>query len=194
MKKLISLALVLVLALSISVPAFATNTISDSTNDNIDVTITGSPAETVVSFQVNASFSVTIPATVGLSPEGANGGFAEESATVTVAANNVFEYGHTVTIDVVSANGYELLTEGMDAGNGVDYTVTPADGADDQLTVNTTNALANGSNQLVATLGAKYTAAAQTFTLTFATTDTADYSGVYSDILTFTVAYNQPTP
>ena len=204
MKKLISLALVIVLALSISVPAFAADATITYENAGFTVTpndygLTITPVdekdETLVSFSVNPNFAITIPATVALVAGGANAGFDAATATVTVAAHNIFESGHEVEISIASKNGYELLTADMGTtnGNGVEYTVTPADGADDdKLTLETTNALvANKNVQLVAELGGQYHAEAQTFTLTFATTDKAEYSGLYTDILTFTVAYGE---
>ena len=153
MKKLFALILAVVMIFSLSVTAFAANTTGGFTK---------------VSFNVDPTYTVTIPATVEPNK-------VEDNATVT------YENDYTLTaqagvrlkkgeyIEVTVASGFEMTTE---QGATLDYTIT-------------------AENAAVATGGVVAEFAtdknAQSATIHIAAND-PDYAGEYKDTVTFTVA------
>ena len=153
MKKLFALILTVCLLASMSVTAFAANTTGGSTE---------------VSFNVDPTYTITIPATVELERQEDNGTVTYEN-DYTIGANAGVRLKKKEYIEVTVASDFEMTTE---QGATLDYTITK-DG----------NAVATGG--VVATFGTDKNA--QSTTIHIAAND-PDYAGEYKDNVTFTVA------
>ena len=152
MKKLFALILAVALMATMSTTAFAANTTGGSTE---------------VSFNVDPTYTVTIPATVELNKVEYNGTVAyENDYTLTAQAGVRLKKGEY--IEVTIASDYVMETP---QGATLAYTVTK-DG----------NAL---DNDVVATFTTDK--AEQTATIHIAAND-PDFAGEYKDTVTFTVA------
>ena len=153
MKKLFAVILAVALMATMSVTAFAANT-------------TG--GETEISFNVDPTYTVTIPATVELQKVEDNGTVTYENEyTLTAQAGLRLKKGEYIEVTV--ASDFEMTTT---EGATLAYAIT-ADG----------NAVAN--NGVVAEFATDK--AEQTATIHIAAND-PDYAGEYKDTVTFTVA------
>ena len=154
MKKLFALILTVCLLATMSVTAFAANR---------------PVGETEVSFNVDPTYTVTIPATVELAKETAGDGTVtyENDYTLTAEAGLRLKKGEYIEVTVLS--DFEMTTT---EGAILDYTIT-------------------AENAAVVTGGvvAKFETdkAAQSTTIHIAAND-PDYAGEYKDTVTFTVA------
>ena len=153
MKKLFALILIVCLLMSLSVTAFAANR---------------PVGETEVSFNVDPTYTVTIPATVLLERQEDNGIVTyENDYTLTAEAGVRLKKGEYIEIAVLS--DFEMTTT---EGATLDYTITAGG-----------NAVAGGG--VVAEFATDK--AEQTATIHIAAAD-PDYAGEYKDTVTFTVA------
>ena len=153
MKKLFALILTVCLLASMSVTAFAANTEGGSTK---------------ISFNVDPTYTVTIPATVELEKQEDNGIVTyENDYTITAQAGVRLKKGEYIEVTV--ASNFEMATT---EGATLDYTITAENAA-----------VAN--NGVVAEFATDK--AEQTATIHIAAND-PDYAGVYKDTVTFTVA------
>ena len=153
MKKLFALILTVCLLATMSVTAFAANTTGGSTE---------------VSFNVDPTYTVTIPATVELERQEDNGTVTyENDYTLTAQAGVRLKKGEYIEVTV--ASDFEMTTT---EGATLAYTITAEDAA-----------VAN--NGVVATFGTDKNA--QSTTIHIAAND-PDYAGEYKDTVTFTVA------
>lgn len=158
MKKLLTIMLALVMVLSLSVTAFAAdNTFSPSDN---------SDKATTVTFNVDPTYTVTIPATITLAKDEESGSYKQD-ATITATGVRLLE-GKVINVTLA---GDFTLTAGT-----TNWSYTVKVGASD-------TAIANGDT--VATFETK--TAVQTSVLHFAADDPT-YAGDYSDTVTFTIA------
>ena len=153
MKKLFALILTVCLLATMSVTAFAANTTGGSTE---------------VSFNVDPTYTVTIPATVELQKVGDNGTVTYEN-DYTIGANAGVRLKKNEYIEVTVASDFEMTTT---EGATLAYTITAEDAA-----------VATGG--VVATF--ETNKSAQSTTIHIAAND-PDYAGEYKDTVTFTVA------
>ena len=153
MKQLFALILTVCLLASMSVTAFAANTTGGSTE---------------VSFNVDPTYTVTIPATVELQKVEDNGTVTyENDYTLTAQAGLRLKRGEYIEVTV--ASDFEMTTT---EGATLDYTITAENAA-----------VAMGG--VVADFATDKTE--QTATIHIAAND-PDFAGDYSDTVTFTVA------
>lgn len=158
MKKLLTIMLALVMVLSLSVTALAAdNTFSPSDN---------AAKSTTVTFNVDPTYTVTIPATITLAKDEASGSYKQD-ATITATGVRLLE-GKVINVTLA---GDFTLTAGT---TNWSYTVKVG---------NSDTAIATGD--IVATFNTD--PAAQTSVLHFAAADPT-YAGDYSDTVTFTIA------
>ena len=151
MRKLFTILLAAVLVMSLSVTAFAANTTGGSTK---------------VSFNVDPTYTVTIPATVELQKQENEGVVTyENDYTLTAEAGLRLKKGEVIEITV--ASDYEMTT---DEKATLDYTIT------------------KGGAALVDEVVATFTTdkAVQTSQIHIAAAD-PDYAGEYKDTVTFTI-------
>lgn len=153
MKKLFALILAVVMIATMSTTAFAANTTGGSTE---------------VSFNVDPTYTVTIPATVELNKVEDNGTVTYEN-DYTIGANAGVRLKKNEYIEVTVASDFEMTTT---EGATLAYTITAEDAA-----------VATGG--VVATFGTDKNA--QSTTIHIAAND-PDYAGEYKDTVTFTVA------
>ena len=153
MKKVFALILTVCLLATMSVTAFAANTTGGSTE---------------VSFNVDPTYTVTIPATVELNKVEDNGTVTYEN-DYTIGANAGVRLKKNEYIEVTVASDFTMET---DEGAVLAYSITAGG-----------NAVAN--NGVVATFGTDKNA--QSTTIHIAAND-PDYAGEYKDTVTFTVA------
>ena len=159
MKKVFALILTVCLLATMSVTAFAAE-IGTETN--------ASQGSTEVSFNVDPTYTVTIPATVALNKAEDNGTVTyENDYTLTAQAGVRLKKGEYIEVTVTSD-----FTMETDEGAILAYAITAGD-----------NAVAN--NGVVATFGTDKNA--QSTTIHIAAND-PDYAGEYKDTVTFTVA------
>ena len=152
MKKLFALILTVCLLASMSVTAFAANT-------------TGGSAE--VKFNVDPTYTVTIPATVELNKVDTEGVVTyENDYTLTAEAGVRLKKGEYIEVTV--ASDFEMTTQ---EGATLEYTITAGG-----------NAVTN--NGVVAEFDTDKSA--QTATIHIAAND-PDYAGEYKDTVTFTL-------
>ena len=152
MKKLFALILTVAMLFSLSVTAFAANT-------------TG--GETELSFNVDPTYTVTIPATVELERQEDNGTVTyENDYTLTAKAGVRLKKGEYIEVTV--ASDFKMTTT---EGATLDYTIT----AENAAVAN------NGVVAEFATDKAK-----QTATIHIAAND-PDFAGEYKDTVTFTL-------
>ena len=159
MKKLFALILAVVMIATMSVTAFAAE-IGPGAN--------ASQGSTVVSFNVDPTYTVTIPATVELERQEDNGTVTYEN-DYTIEAVAGVRLKKNEYIEVTVASDFEMTTE---QGATLDYTITKGG-----------NAVAN--NGVVAEFETDKNA--QSTTIHIAAND-PDYAGEYKDTVTFTVA------
>ena len=152
MKKLFALILTVCLLATMSVTAFAANTTGGSTE---------------LSFNVDPTYTVTIPATVELQKVEDNGTVTyENDYTLTAQAGVRLKKGEYIEVTV--ASDFEMTTT---EGATLAYTITAEDAA-----------VAN--NGVVATFGTDKNE--QSTTIHIAAND-PDYAGEYKDTVTFTL-------
>jgi len=158
-KKLFALILAVVMLATMSTTAFAANTTGGSTE---------------LSFNVDPTYTVTIPATVELQKVEDNGTVTyENDYTLTAEAGVRLKKGEYIEVTV--ASDFEMTsTEGATLA----YTITAEDAA-----------VAN--NGVVATFGTDKNA--QSTTIHIAAGD-PDYAGDYSDTVAFTISVQQAAP
>lgn len=169
MKKLLSLVLALALVLSFSVTAFA----EDHTVDQDDTL----PAtkDTTVEFNVDPTYTITIPAKVELDKKTDTGTGAvtyEQDEIITASAGVRLLNGQRIRVTLSAGTNGFVLTSKESAT--LPYTVTVGD---------STTPITSGGT--VTTFGTNTTQ--QTSTLHFAANDPT-YAGQYSDTVTFTIA------
>ena len=157
MKKLFALILAITLMASLTVTAFADTAIGPNTEDK-----TGALE---VSFNVDPTFTVTIPATVELKKEGSN---YVSDYTITADAGVRLKKGETIVITV--ASNYEMTTA---QGAKLPYTITQG------------NNTITAENNVVATFTTDTNA--QSSTIHIAAADPR-FAGEYKDTVTFTIA------
>ena len=153
MKKLFALILTVALLATMSVTAFAANTTGGSTE---------------LSFNVDPTYTITIPATVELQKVEDNGTVTYEN-DYTIGANAGVRLKKNEYIEVTVASDFEMTTT---EGATLAYTITAEDAA-----------VATGG--VVATF--ETNKSAQSTTIHIAAND-PDYAGEYKDTVTFTVA------
>lgn len=159
MKKLFALILTVCLLASMSVTAFAAE-IGPGAN--------ASQGSTEVSFNVNPTYTVTIPATVELERQEDNGTVTyENDYTLTAQAGVRLKKGEYIEVTV--ASNFEMTTT---EGATLAYSITAGGNA-------------VGNNGVVAEF--ETDKAAQSTTIHIAAND-PDYAGEYKDTVTFTVA------
>ena len=147
MKKLFTLILTVCLLATMSVTAFAANTAGGSTD---------------ISFNVDPTYTVTIPATVALG----------ETATIK-AENVVVTKGKQVEVTLTNANGFKVKTE---QGAELGYTVTiDGDAVAENDTVLAVNPTSGKTGET---------------TLKFVAPETAQFAGDYTGTIIFTIAVN----
>ena len=153
MKKLFALILTVCLLASMSTTAFADNTEGGSTE---------------LSFNVDPTYTVTIPATVELERQEDNGTVTyENDYTLTAEAGVRLKKGEYIEVTVAS-----------------DFKMTTTEGATLDYTITAENA-AVANNGVVAEFATDK--AEQTATIHIAAND-PDFAGEYKDTVTFTVA------
>ena len=150
MKKLFALILTVVMLFSFSVTAFAAVD-QDSQDPNSAMNVT---------YTVDPTFTVTIPATVALG----------EDATIS-SENVVVPKGKQVEVSIAEANGFKATTP---EGAEITYTVK-----------NGETAVAEGETVLA--VNPKDGKTGET-TLSFVAPETIQYAGTYTGTVTFTVA------
>ena len=153
MKKLFTILLTVAMLATMSITAFATNTTGGSTD---------------VSFNVDPTYTITIPATVELQKVEDNGTVTYEN-DYTIGANAGVRLKKNEYIEVTVASDFEMTTT---EGATLAY-----------------NIAAGGSNVANNGVVAAFDTdkAEQTATIHIAAND-PDYAGEYKDIVTFTVA------
>ena len=157
MKKIFALILAIALMASMSVTAFAANTEGGSTE---------------VSFNVDPTYTVIIPATVELNKVGADDAVTyENDYTITAQAGVRLKKGETIVVTVSS-----------------DYEMTTTEGATLAYTITKDNAALVDS--IVAVFGTDKTE--QSSTIHIAAGD-PEYAGEYKDTVTFTISVVAPT-
>ena len=152
MKKLFALILAVVMIATMSVTAFAANTEGGSTE---------------VSFNVDPTYTITIPATVELERQEDNGIVTYEN-DYTIGANAGVRLKKGEYIEVTVASDFKMTTT---EGATLDYTITAENAA-----------VAN--NGVVAEFATDK--AEQTATIHIAAND-PDFAGEYKDTVTFTL-------
>lgn len=160
MKKLLTLLLTAALATAAATTAFAAdNTITPGADGN--PTPTAKP-EMQVSYTVNPSYTVTIPASVTLDSN-------TKSSTAKVSADNVtVPYNYAVKVTLTNANGFKVTSQ---EGAKLTYAVTE----------NARNITEGAAVLLVAS-------GSGSDTLEFKITDTVVHSGTYTGNVIFTVS------
>ena len=158
MKKLFALILAVALMATMSTTAFAANTTGGSTE---------------VSFNVDPTYTITIPATVELNKVEDNGTVTyENDYTLTAQAGVRLKKGEYIEVTV--ASDFEMTTT---EGASLAYSITAGGNALD--------------NDVVATFTTDK--AEQSSTIHIAAGD-PDYAGDYSDTVTFTISVQQAAP
>ena len=159
MKKLLALILAITMLATLALPTIAAEIDQDPT--------TSKEGETLVSFNVDPTYTVTIPATVELErTEGEDGITYENDYTITASAGVRLKKGEYIQVTI--AGDFEMTTS---EGATLAYIVT----------ANDTEVQNEG---VVAEFGTDK--AEQTATIHIAAND-PDYAGEYQDTVTFTL-------
>lgn len=157
MKKFFAILLAVAMMATMSTTAFAATIGEDGTGS------------VVITYGVEDSYVVTIPADITLS--------ADAASTMEIsAADVVIGYGEQLTVSVSSANYADskwYLVDTANANNKLEYSVK-----------NGETAVASGGTILTVAAGTTDTT---TVTLSTQLVDTATVSGTYTDTITFTV-------
>lgn len=163
MKKLVTLLLTAALATAAATTAFADDyNITAGTDGN--PTPTAKP-EMQVSYTVNPSYTVTIPASVTLDSN-------TKSSTAKVSADNVtVPYNYAVKVTLTNANGFKVTSQ---EGAKLTYTVKQYEYTKTEGAVVLQVASGSGSD-----------------TLKFEITDKVVYSGTYKGNVIFTVSVDR---
>ena len=166
MKKTIALlsALAMLSAMAVPFGAFA----EDTTTKELNKTTTS--GDTEVSYDVQAKYTITIPAGVTLSDT------AETTASVE-AENVMLESGKNIVVKLTAATNTTSGTT-FHAKNGSSVATYTINGA---KTIGL-----DADNNTVATFGTSTTK--QTQTLTFSKAENATYAGKHTEQLTFTIS------
>ena len=159
MKKLFALILTVAMLFSLSVTAFAAE---------IDQGAAESNGSTSVYFEVDPTYTITIPATVELAKKETAGVVTYENDYTITASENLRLKKHEYVEVTIATDG--VMT--TDEGATLDYTVSVDGGA-----------VANGD--AVVAFGTN--TAAQTATMHIAASD-PEFAGRYEDVVTFTIA------
>lgn len=171
-KRMIAIALTLTMVTAVGIPVSASTIDQDSEPQS---------ADTQLSFQVNPTYSVTIPEKVVLS---GNAYYPYYSQQDNITAENV-KLKEGETLNVTLNSDYKLEVEGSD-----NYTLAYIVQASD---INkTTEGYPNdvtAQNNLVAAFGSS--AEKQRVRLNFQTNGGPQYAGNYSDTVTFNIAVAQ---
>lgn len=160
MKKLLTIMLALVMVLSLSVAAFSAGITQDSNTKTADTSVT---------FNVDPTYTVTVPATVTLA-KAADGSYKQD-ATITATDVRLLE---DQTITVTLASDFKLITDAAGATYELDYKVTVGDSSTAIATGDTVATFTTDTNS-------------QSSTLHFAA-ENPTYAGEYSDTVTFTIS------
>lgn len=160
MKKLLTIMLALVMVLSLSVDAFSAGITQDSNTKTADTSVT---------FNVDPTYTVTVPATVTLA-KAADGSYKQD-ATITATDVRLLE---DQTITVTLASDFKLITGAAGATYELDYKVTVGDSSTAIATGDTVATFTTDTNS-------------QSSTLHFAA-ENPTYAGEYSDTVTFTIS------
>lgn len=138
--------------------AYGDQTAQDAPSAKVNVTYENAP-----------TYTVTIPSDVAFTEE-------LENTTNTVSVDQVYlNKGKAVKVTVTSANDYKMILDGTDATTFIPYTLTSSKAANDEV--------------ITVVSGTKQNPASDTASLTYAVTDKdVPAAGVYSDVLTFTIA------
>jgi len=175
MKRIFTLGLAAVLTLSLSATAFAFDIEVDPNPGGVDVTITVETEQhrdVDVKFQVDPTYTVTIPASVTLAPA-ADGRMEQEAV---VGASDVkLGYGETLKITIGSDSDFNLSIEG--SSQQLHYTVQKGSLSSEKtpLTDNTVAAFGTAPGE-------------QTQSLYFVTDSVPAYAGNYKDTVVFTIS------
>ena len=163
MRKIFSGILCIAMILSTSIIGFAA-----------EITTSGGKNQTVVSYGMDESFVVVIPADFDLSSNG--------TTEAEVSASNVMIKDDTELVVFISGDDYvdnwELIDKN-ESDNRLVYTIGTTEGADD---------IVNNSEVLVVSAGEAYnnTVVEKMY---FNIVDTVSQAGIYTDTLTFTVGF-----
>ncbi|MDO5152748.1 MAG: hypothetical protein Q4D50_05240 [Eubacteriales bacterium] len=172
MKKIFAIVLTLALALSLSVTAFATEENHTITSD-ADGNPKPSTATTSVTFGVDPTYTITIPATVKLTKNTANGTVTyEQDATITASEGVRLLNGQTIRVTLSAGENEKTFVLNTKQGATLKYTVTVGN-----------TEIKNGD--IVATFGTSLKE--QTSTLHFAAANPT-FAGDYSDNVVFTIS------
>lgn len=175
MKKFFAIVLTLALALSLSVTAFATE------EHTIEPDTDGSPkpstATTSVTFGVDPTYTITIPATVKLTKKQAEDGTVtyEQDATITASEGVRLLNDQTIQVTLSAGEKETAFVLNTKQGATLNYTVTVGN-----------TEIKNGDT--VATFDTSLKE--QTSTLHFAAANPT-YAGEYSDNVVFTISIIQ---
>ncbi len=165
MKKLWSIVVAIAMVGALTVPVFADTTVQENT-----VPPTG---DTQLTFSVDPTYTVTIPATVTLDKDESEGVKYIGTGTVSADAGLRLEEGKRIEVTLTTCD--YLLDTAATATYQLPYTVmagtTPIENATTPVATFTTEANAN----------------VQSSVLTFTAGDPT-YAGEYSDTVTFTIA------
>ena len=166
MKKVLSLVLAIVFMFALAIPAFAVG-VKDSTGGDM-----------TVNYQITQTYTISLPTELDVTGTQK----AEAVTSVTVEFTEVYlNYGNTVGVSVAPKTEASFtLTDTANAENTWAYTISDSEGA-----------VTKGVNFLEVAAG---TTAGGSDTLTAATNETVTKAGTYSQIVTFTVAIETPTP
>lgn len=165
MKKVLAIVLSLVLVLSLATAAFAASV--NQITEYVDVTTTPGANTGIAWFEMDVAYVVSYPDEIEVNGAAAN---------LTISGAYV-EYDHSVSVAVSSA---DWKLEYQD--DTCDYTLVDGE-ANEKDAIVLTYEPDNTDNHSIST------------TLTATAVETGfGYAGMYTDTLTYTIAYNEPTP
>ena len=171
-KRITAMALTLALTAAMAAPVSAATSYTTIEEDSQNQS-----ADTVLSFQVAPTYSVTIPEDVTLSANAFYDYYAQQDF---ITAKDV-KLNEGATLNVALDSEYELDLDGSDYK--LPYTVKATQGS---TVRNVTE-----ENDLVASFGTS--TKDQTVTIEFQTDGAPQYAGSYSDTVTFNIAMEKPS-